>query len=92
MTIDSNTIVNSTDVPILQKNILIIEDENVFARAVQKKLTRAGYICEVAGSLANAWEMYKKTTPDLILLDMRLPDGSGLEFLEGIREKEKAQV
>jgi two-component system, NtrC family, response regulator AtoC len=92
MTIDSNTLVNSTEVPILQKNILIIEDENVFASAVQKKLTRAGYVCEVAGSLASAWEMFKKTTPDLILLDMRLPDGSGLEFLEGIREKEKTQV
>lgn len=92
MTIDSNTLYSSTEVPILQKNILIIEDENVFARAVQKKLKRAGYICRIAASLESAWEMYKKTTPDLILLDMRLPDGSGLEFLEDIREQKKTQV
>jgi two-component system, NtrC family, response regulator AtoC len=92
MTSDSNTLISATEVPILEKRILIVEDENVFARAVQKKLIRAGYACEVAGTLAAARTAYKESTPDLILLDMRLPDGSGLELLSDIRENDKNQI
>ena len=78
MSIDSNTHISAIEVPVLVKQILIIEDESVFAAAVQKKLIRAGYACEVAGTLTEARTAIKKILPDLILLDMRLPDGSGL--------------
>ncbi len=92
MSLDSNTLISAAEVPVLQKSILIVEDEHVFARAVEKKLSRASYICEVAGTLAKARELYKNSPPDLILLDMRLPDGSGLDFLLEIRENEKTPL
>ncbi|MFT5132080.1 MAG: two-component system response regulator AtoC [Gammaproteobacteria bacterium] len=92
MTFKSNSSFEASVVPILKKRILLVEDEEVFARAVQKKLTRAGYVCDVSGSLAAARVAYEESLPDLILLDMRLPDGSGLELLESIREKNKTPM
>lgn len=68
--------------------VLIVEDEGVFARAVAKRLGRVGYQCEVAGTLSEAREAVGRRSPDLILLDMRLPDGSGLDFLAWLREQQ----
>jgi two-component system, NtrC family, response regulator AtoC len=67
--------------------VLIVEDEGVFARAVAKRLSRVGYDCIVAGDLRSARGAVNDRVPDLILLDMRLPDGSGLDFLAWLREQ-----
>lgn len=69
------------------RRILIVEDEGVFARAVAKRLARVGYDCLVAGDLRSARGAVNDRVPDLILLDMRLPDGSGLDFLAWLREQ-----
>ncbi len=79
-----NPLITSAEVPVLEKRILLVEDENVFAKAVKKHLQRAGFKVDLAGDLATAKEEYKNNEPDLILLDMRLPDGSGLDFLSEI--------
>lgn len=70
------------------KHCLIIEDEKVFAKAVQKRLARSGYASELALDLASARDCLKKGAFDLLLLDLRLPDGSGLDLLSDLREKE----
>lgn len=54
MKMDSTPEITSAEIPIIQKRILIVEDEAVFARAVEKKLGRAGYLCEIAGQLSDA--------------------------------------
>lgn len=72
--------------------ILMVEDEELFAKAVRKRLERAGYACEVAGSLREAGARIADSPPDLVLLDMRLPDGSGLDFLHELRERRGSQV
>ena len=72
---------SAVKVPFLEKQIMIVEDEHVFAMAVQKKLSRAGFKCQIAGDLKTARQKCDVLSPDLILLDMRLPDGSGLDFL-----------
>lgn len=92
MTIDTNSPIGPATVPVLEKNILIVEDEEVFARAVSKKLSREGFAVQVCGTLALARSKYRETAPDLVLLDMRLPDGSGLDFLEEIRSDPTNQV
>lgn len=80
----------AVEVPVLEKQILIVEDEKVFARAVQKRLGRAGYASEIAFDLASARRMFSTSQPDLVLLDMRLPDGSGLDFLADINSRPEA--
>lgn len=78
-------LVTSAEVPVLEKRILLVEDETVFAKAVKKHLERSSYKVDLAGDLATAREHYKNNQPDLVLLDMRLPDGSGLDFLSEIK-------
>jgi len=78
-------LITSAEVPVLEKRILLVEDETVFAKAVKKHLERAGYKIDLAGDLEEAREHYKNDDPDLILLDMRLPDGSGLDLLSEIK-------
>lgn len=80
-----DSLITSAEVPILEKKVLLVEDENVFAKAVKKHLQRAGYKIDIAGDLQVAREHYKNNPPDLILLDMRLPDGSGLDLLSEIK-------
>jgi two-component system, NtrC family, response regulator AtoC len=78
-------LITSAEVPVLEKQILLVEDETVFAKAVKKHLERANYKVELAGDLETARELYKSNSPDLVLLDMRLPDGSGLDLLSEIK-------
>lgn len=61
--------------------VLLVEDEVVFARAVAKRLQQAGYDCEHAATLENGRALVQTMGPDLVLLDMRLPDGNGLDML-----------
>ena len=85
-------IITSMEVPAIEKQILIVEDEIVFAKAVKKQLARVGYKSEIAGDLITAKEKFKSLTPDLVLLDMRLPDGSGLDFLEAVKNGENPNI
>ncbi len=62
-------------------HILIIEDEILFARAVVKRLEKAGYACTPSTTLAEGTAFAGRHIFDLVLLDLRLPDGDGLERL-----------
>jgi DNA-binding NtrC family response regulator len=78
---------SSTEVPVLIKQILLVEDETIFANAIKKHLVRKGYKVDLASDLKSARLHFKENIPDLILLDMRLPDGSGLDLLTEIKAK-----
>lgn len=65
----------------MRAKLLIIEDELLFARAVSKRLQKAGYDCEHAETITDGRNLARQFLPDLVLLDMRLPDGNGLELL-----------
>lgn len=67
-------------------SIVIVEDEALFARAVSKRLSREGYEVRVANTLADARALMATQMPELILLDIRLPDGSGLEYLQSLKK------
>nr|WP_228519754.1 sigma-54 dependent transcriptional regulator [Methylophilus sp. QUAN] len=60
---------------------MLVEDEVLFAKAVVKRLQKAGFECEHAESLHDARLLVKQFEPDMALLDMRLPDGNGLDLL-----------
>lgn len=64
-----------------QSKILIVEDEALFARAVMRRLQKAGYECEHVESLQDARTITRQYSADIVLLDMRLPDGNGLDLL-----------
>ena len=61
--------------------LLVVEDEILFARAVAKRLQKAGYVCEHVETLADGQALARQWMPDMVLLDMRLPDGNGMDLL-----------
>ncbi len=69
--------------------ILIIEDEVELLIAISNFLTRETYICELAESYAKADDKLAIYEYDIILLDITLPDGNGLELLKSIKKHQK---
>src|SRR3546814_1884479 len=66
---------------------LRVEDGALFARAVVRHLKQAGYDCEHADTLAGGQALARQFMPDIALLDMRLPDGNGLELITELTGK-----
>tara|TARA_B100001939_G_C16725508_1_gene523132 strand:- start:161 stop:739 length:579 start_codon:yes stop_codon:yes gene_type:complete len=73
--------------PDLIPKVLLVDDELAFGRAVQRHLEKHGYFCEHVCSLEGAREFLTTESPSLLILDMKLPDGNGLQFLKEIEEK-----
>ena len=74
------------------KTVLCVED-NIQVQLLNKPLLEAkGFAVRLAMTLAEARVALKQRTPDLIILDIRLPDGSGLDFLSELRTKSNVPV
>jgi len=69
-----------------KKRILIIDDEKLIRWTLRQKLTEWGYEAGEAETGAAGLKLAQDGPPDLILLDMKLPDGRGTDFLEEIRK------
>lgn len=65
--------------------ILVVEDEDNIAVALDYLMTREGYDHDRVASGADAMSRIRATHPDLVLLDVMLPEVSGYEICEGIR-------
>jgi DNA-binding response OmpR family regulator len=65
--------------------ILVVEDEDNIAVALDYLMTREGYDHDRVASGADALPRIRSTHPDLVLLDVMLPEVSGYEICEGIR-------
>lgn len=62
--------------------VLIVDDENLLRNSLLKYLKNQGYDTAAAENLKFAREIILKDEPDIVLLDVNLPDGNGLELLE----------
>jgi DNA-binding response OmpR family regulator len=72
--------------------ILIVEDDEVIMGTLAYDLSRAGYGVSQATTGAEALSLARKMRPDLILLDLMLPDESGIEVCERVRELDEDVV
>lgn len=72
--------------------ILLVDDELDFCKSLQEILTREGYQVIVATSGMQALDKLKSEKPELILLDIRMPEMDGLQTLEKIRKIDKDTV
>ena len=73
-------------------NILVIEDEPDIRRSLEYNLGREGFIASSVGSLVKANEKLKLKKFDLILLDLMLPDGSGLDLCRKIKSNSETEA
>ncbi len=70
-----------------ERSLLLVDDEASFRTLIGRELGRAGYTIEGAGNLEEARRVLARRSFDLVLLDVRMPDGSGLELLPEIKEQ-----
>ena len=65
--------------------LLIIEDDINLASTLARRLTKQGFICDVAHNQSDALLRARQIVPDSILLDMRLGDDNGLMLIKPLR-------
>jgi two-component system response regulator AtoC len=70
------------------KSILIIDDDPLIRKTLSSHLTKHGFEVQSAEDGETGLEKYTEMCPDLVLLDIRLPDIDGLEVLRRTREKQ----
>jgi len=75
------------DRPLLGLTILMIEDSRYFSDAVRLMAIRSGARLRRADSVAAAHKHVRIYKPDVILADIGLPDGSGVDFVAEIRDR-----
>ena len=71
--------------PVRRSSILLVEDHADTARVLQRMLEHAGYRVAHASSIAAARELAAKLPVDLLISDVGLPDGSGLDLMRELR-------
>ena len=69
----------------MQKSIVIIEDEPFIIEALTFLLEREGFSVQSISDGAKALSFIQNNTPDLVILDIMLPNVSGMKILEDIR-------
>ena len=69
------------------KQILLLEDDENLNRGISLKLSREGYRVFSALTLTEARALFDKENIDLVICDITLPDGNGLDFGKAVREK-----
>lgn len=62
--------------------VLLVEDEQLLRWSMARWMEQAGFQVHQAGSLAEAKDHLQRHCPDIVLLDLGLPDGFGLDLLE----------
>ncbi|HQB84004.1 MAG TPA: response regulator, partial [Candidatus Rifleibacterium sp.] len=66
--------------------ILVVDDNASLARAIKSFLNQEGHVADVAGSVKEGQKLLDLSNYDLVLTDLKLPDGDGLEIIRKARE------
>lgn len=72
--------------------ILVIEDENNIRSIVQTVLETSGYHVLTAATCGQGIMMFSSHVPDLVILDLGLPDGDGLDFIRTVRMESNTPI
>lgn len=67
--------------------ILVVDDEPNIRRLFRDELEEEGHVIEQAGDGAKALALVSREDFDLVLLDLRMPEVNGLEFLQQVRKR-----
>lgn len=72
--------------------VLVVEDDPTLARSIARNLDARGYATRCALTVAGAAAAIREGCPEVVLLDIDLPDGSGWEVLRGLRAGDYADA
>jgi DNA-binding NtrC family response regulator len=68
------------------RTVLIVEDEKVIRSSLAEFLTQEGYVCEQAGTVAEALEKARQSEYHVAVCDVQLPDGDGINLLKRLQQ------
>lgn len=71
---------------LFQEKILLVEDDPSLGETIRERLEKEGYEIHWAETLADARRALSEFQPDLVILDLRLPDGSGFRLAEDMKK------
>lgn len=66
-------------------NVLVVEDHDSTREILQRRLTRAGCLVRVLAEGREVLDIVRRERPDLVIMDVRLPDADGLELTRQIK-------
>ena len=72
--------------PKLDKKILLREDDEMISEIYRRQLEKAGYMVEVVTETEQAIEKIKKEEPALVLMDLLISGGGGMEILKRLKD------
>jgi len=75
-----------------KRTVLLVEDEESITAPLSEALSREGFEPVIAGTAAEALELAASRSPDLVLLDLGLPDGSGLDVCRELRSRSAVPI
>ena len=75
-----------------KRTILLVEDEISITEPLAEALGREGFETKVAATAAEALEVAGRIQPDLVLLDVMLPDGSGFDVCRELRQRSQVPI
>ena len=67
-------------------HVLVADDEVLIRQSIRSVLGQEGFEVSAAASAGEAWERFQEDRPDVVLLDLVLGDGDGLELLRRMLE------
>ncbi|MEI6804787.1 MAG: response regulator [Burkholderiales bacterium] len=67
--------------------VLVLEDDREIRSLMQSSLTAEGFAVQTAVSVSEAKALLQHTTPDVVVLDLGLPDGDGIELVHAVRKR-----
>ena len=75
------------DVSIIMNKILIVDDEEKLRNLLGRLIKLEGFAVTETGNLKSAHKAIEKEEPDVILCDVKLPDGNGVDFIKEVKAK-----
>jgi two-component system, OmpR family, response regulator RegX3 len=75
-----------------RRNVLLVEDEESIVEPLREALGREGFDTSVARTAAEALELARAAEPDVVLLDVMLPDGSGFDVCRELRRESSVPI
>jgi DNA-binding response OmpR family regulator len=76
----------------LAVKLLIIDDEPTILEALETKFRREGFTTFVAASAEDGMRLFRRVQPDLIIVDIMLPQRSGLDFCRAVRKDDTTPI
>lgn len=73
----------------MKDRVLLVDDEEGIRNVLSISLADAGYEVYAAGSLEEGLEMFRRLSPAIVLADIKMPGGDGMELLRQVKEESR---